>query len=393
MSLFRPAERRGLPTSIDPNQLTARPIFGNYSGEIVDEFTAFTSSAVAAAVTLLGDSIGTMPLDSYRDRSGRWEKLPRPTVFVRPNSDQLMFEFIQQTVITMALHGTAFWWCPRQGLYPLELRNIHPSKVIVKTEPDGTRLYKVGREVFGSDTIQQINWVILPDQARSMSPIDVLRNIVGTDIAINRFLSAWYGDGGTPGSVLETDQQLTVEQAQVLRDTWVDTHYKRRRPAVLTGGLKWKAITASAADMDTMAHREQIVREIARFYRIPLHMMNGTGGDSQTYQNVESAGIQFVRHTLLPWMRRLEDAFSDLMPANQHVRFNADEFMRADLSTRVRAAQVQIASGMLTPNEARHIEGREPFEGGDKFVLNLPGAPMAGTPDLPFLGTDGEPPL
>ncbi len=216
MSLFRPAERRGLPTSIDPNQLTARPIFGNYSGEIVDEFTAFTSSAVAAAVTLLGDSIGTMPLDSYRDRSGRWEKLPRPTVFVRPNSDQLMFEFIQQTVITMALHGTAFWWCPRQGLYPLELRNIHPSKVIVKTEPDGTRLYKVGREVFGSDTIQQINWVILPDQARSMSPIDVLRNIVGTDIAINRFLSAWYGDGGTPGSVLETDSIVSLCKAPVL---------------------------------------------------------------------------------------------------------------------------------------------------------------------------------
>lgn len=391
MSLFRP-ERRGLPTSIDPNQLTARPIFGNYSGEIVDEFTAFTSSAVAAAVTLLGDSVGTMPLDPYREVKGRWEKLPRPTVFIRPNDDQMMFDFIQQTVITMAIHGTAFWWCPRSGLYPSELRNIHPSKVVVRVEPDGTRIYKIGREEYGADTIRQLNWVMLPDQPRSLSPIDVLRNIIGTDISINRFLSAWYGDGGTPGSVLETDQTLTVEQAQVLRDTWVDTHYKRRRPAVLTGGLKWKAITASAADMDTMAHREQIVREIARFYRIPLHMMNGTGGDSQTYQNVESAGIQFVRHTLLPWMRRLEDALSDLMPPAQQVRFNADEFMRADLSTRVRAAQTQIASGMLTPNEARHIEGREPFEGGDKFVLNLPGAPMAGTPDLPFLGTDGEPP-
>jgi hypothetical protein len=65
--------------------------------------------------------------------------------------------------------------------------------------------------------------------------------------------------------------------------------------------------------------------------------------------------------------------------------FNADEYMRADLSTRVRASQMQIASGMLTPNEARHIEGREPYEGGDEFVLNLPGAPMAGT-DLPALG-------
>lgn len=391
MSLLR-GERRGLPTSIDPNQLTARPIFGNYSGEIVDEFTAFTSSAVAAAVTLLGDSLGTMPLDPYDDRKGRWEKLPRPLVLVRPNDDQLMFEFIQQTVITIAIHGTAFWWAPRSGLYPLEIRNIHPSKVVVRISPDGERIYKIGNEEYGSDVIRQINWVLMPNQARSLSPIDVLRNIIGTDISITRFLSAWYGDGGTPGSVLETDQQLTQEQAQILRDTWLDTHYKRRKPAVLTGGLKWKAVTASASDMDTMAHREQIVREIARFYRIPLHMMNGTGGDSQTYQNVESAGIQFVRHTLLPWMRRLEDALSDLLPATQRVRFNADEFMRADLSTRVRASQVQIASGMLTPNEARFIEGREPYEGGDNFVLNLPGAPMTAQTELPYLGTDGEPP-
>jgi len=392
MSLLRP-ERRALPTSIDPNQLTARPAFANYSGEIVDEFTAFTSSSVAAAVTLLGDSVGTMPLDTFNERDGRLEKLPRPAVLSRPNDDQLLFEFVQQTIITMALHGTAFWWAPRQGIYPIELRNIHPSKVVVRFLPDGEVVYKIGKEEYGRDVIRQISWVRMPDQGRSLSPLDVLRNSIGTDIAINRFLSAWYGDGGTPGSVLETDQQLTTEQAQVLRDTWIDTHYKRRRPAVLTGGLKWKAITASAADMDTMAHREQIVREIARFYRIPLHMMNGTGGDSQTYQNVESAGIQFVRHTLLPWMRRLEDALSDLLPPNQIVRFNADEFMRADLSTRVRAAQVQIAAGMLSPNEARHIEGREPYEGGDGFVLNLPGAPMTAQTPTPFLGIDGEPPL
>ena len=172
MSLLR-GERRGLPTSIDPNQLTARPVFGNYSGEIVDEFTAFTSTSVAAAVTLLGDSVGTMPLDTFNELGGRYEKLPRPTVFVRPNDDQLMFEFVQQTIITMALHGTAFWWAPRRGLYPIELRNIHPSKVIVRITPEGERVYKIGKEEFGSDVIQQINWVQLPNQPMSMSPLDI----------------------------------------------------------------------------------------------------------------------------------------------------------------------------------------------------------------------------
>jgi HK97 family phage portal protein len=329
-----------------------------------------------------------MPLYSYRDVAGVWTQLPTPSVFIRPNDDQLMFEFVQQTVATMAIYGTAFVWSPMQGTLPIELRNIHPDKVRIKTSKDGEVYYCIGKEEYDKTMIRQLSWLRLPNNDRSIAPIDALRNILGTDIAITRFLAAFYGEGGTPSSVLETDQQLTNEQAKVLRDTWVDMHYKTRRPAVLTGGLRWKSITASANDMDTMAHREQIVREIARFYRIPLHLMGGTGGDSQTYQNVESAGIQFVRHTLLPWMRRLEDALSDMLPLNERVRFDADEFMRADLNTRVRASQVQIASGTLTPNEARQIEGRERYEGGDNFILNLPGAPMAGGTNLPPLGTD-----
>ena len=387
MSLFR-GEKRALNTTIDPNQITARPSFGQYSGEIVDDRSSFQTTAFANAVTLLSDSIATMPLYSYRDVAGVWTQLPTPSVFIRPNDDQLMFEFVQQTVATMAICGTAFVWSPMQGTLPIELRNIHPDKVRIKTSKDGEVYYCIGKEEYDKTMIRQLSWLRLPNNDRSIAPIDALRNILGTDIAITRFLAAFYGEGGTPSSVLETDQQLTNEQAKVLRDTWVDMHYKTRRPAVLTGGLRWKSITASANDMDTMAHREQIVREIARFYRIPLHLMGGTGGDSQTYQNVESAGIQFVRHTLLPWMRRLEDALSDMLPLNERVRFDADEFMRADLNTRVRASQVQIASGTLTPNEARQIEGRERYEGGDNFILNLPGAPMAGGTNLPPLGTD-----
>jgi phage portal protein BeeE len=124
-------------------------------------------------------------------------------------------------------------------------------------------------------------------------------------------------------------------------------------------------------------------------------MILGTGGDTQTYQNIEAAGMNFVRHTLLPWMRRLEDALSDLLPPGQFIRLDPDEFLRADMLTRVRTQQLMIMSGTMTPNEARYDLGREPYEGGDQFILGVPGAPMAsveGSETLPTLGKDGEPP-
>jgi HK97 family phage portal protein len=386
--LFSRKETRALPTNIDPYQITARPLFSNYTGEVINEANVFASSAMIAAVTLLADSVATMPLELMKDTGGRWERLPTPDVLRRPNDEQLMFDFVHQTVVTLAIHGVDFVYAPtdRTGM-PLELRNLNPLGIKHAPNDDGTMFYQIGanKELFGRDVIRQIDWLRLPGQWRGISPIDAMRNIIGTDISINRYLAAFYGDGATPSSVLETDNQLTPDQAQVLRDTWTDMHYKTRKPAVLSGGLKWRPIAASASDMDTMAHRESIVRDIARAYRIPLHLINGTGGDSQTYQNVESAGINFVRHTLLPYMRRIEGAISEMLPPDLSVRFNADEYMRADLSTRVRASQVQIASGMLTPNEARHIEGREPYEGGDNFTF-LP------TGVVPPLGTDSERP-
>lgn len=384
-------ERRALPTNIDVNQVTARPAFPNYSGEAVTEDNMFTASAVTACVTIIADSLATMPLERVRRSNGIVTPLELPPIFIKPNDEQLMFEFVHQLAATCAIFGSAFIYAPRNNRGDvIELRNLSPRLMTVTYE-NGERVYRYNRTRFDNSEIIQIDWLRLPNRLRSVSPLEAMRNQIGMNLAIDRFLSQFYGEGATPSSVLETDSTLTTEQAKMVRDQWEDAHYKHRRPAVLVGGLRWRSITASASDMDTMNLRDSIIRDIARVYRIPLHLVLGTGGDNQTYQNVESAGINFVRHTLLPWMRRIEVALSQVLPYPEHVRFNADEFQRADLSTRVKAYQTQIATGILSPNEARHLEGREPYEGGDNFIIASPGAQVVGmdaiTPQM-SLGND-----
>ena len=385
MSLFRRSEQRALPTSIDPYQITARPYYPNYTGEIVTELTALAHSAVISAVTILADSIAAMPLELTRTRGGRIEKLPTPSVLQRPNDRQNMFEFVHQTMATLALHGNAYIYAPQgnNGL-PLEMRNIHPKAINkIAVSDTGEMIYEMGKQEYSSKDIRAIHWLILPNQLRGVSPIDTMRNTVGMGLAMDRFLAQFYGEGATPSSVLETDGALTPDQARQIRDSWEESHYKHRKPAVLQGGLKWRPITTSAADMQMLEHKESIIRDIARVYRIPLHLIIGTGGDSQTYQNLEAVGSAFYQYTLLGWVRRLETAFSEMLPINEQVRFNASEFLRADLMTRVKAQQLQILSGTMTPNEAREIENREPYDGGNDFS-----APSV----TPNIGSDAIPP-
>lgn len=384
MSFFKRTEQRALPTNIDPYQITARPLYNNYSGELVNENTAFAHSAMMAAVTLLADAIAVMPLELMRERAGRLERLPTPSVLIKPNEHQTMFDFVHQTVLMLALHGCAYIYAPRRpGELPPEMKNVHPSQIKdMIDDTDGTLTYSIGQQKYSMKEIRSIHWVLFPGRTRGLSPLEVQRNTVGMGLAMDRFLSQFYGEGATPSSVLETDQRITPDQAELMRQTWEDSHYKRRRPAVLTGGLKWRSITTSASDMQMIEHRESIIRDIARAYRIPLHMIIGSGGNSQTYQNVEQAGINFVRYTLLPWMRRIEDAISEMLPLTQKVLFNPNEFLRADLTTRVNAQRIQILSGTLSPNEARQQENREPYEGGDAFV-NPATTPPAGVDAVP----------
>ena len=130
MSIIRRREKRALPSNIDPYGITARPFYNNYSGELVNETTAFAHSAVLAAVTLLADCIAAMPLELTRTRGGRIERLPTPSVLIKPNEHQTMFEFVHQTMVTLALHGNAYIYAPRgNGGLPVEMRNLHPHEV------------------------------------------------------------------------------------------------------------------------------------------------------------------------------------------------------------------------------------------------------------------------
>jgi HK97 family phage portal protein len=206
-------------------------------------------------------------------------------------------------------------------------------------------------------------------------------------------VNQWYSEGATPSSVLEVDGDMTMDQAKVLQATWESSHRRKRRPAVLTNGMKWKPITSSAQDMELAESREQTINDIARIFRVPNYMI-GARGDSQTYQNNESAGMHFVTYTLLPWLVRIERALSGLMVAPREIKFDTSAFLRANTTERIRAYQSAIMSGILTPNEAREREGQEPYEGGDDFVLVLPGAIVAGTSEAqPPVGTDAEPPI
>jgi len=345
------------------------------------------------ATSLLADTVASMPIRCYVMKDGLRTNYPTPEILKNPDvvSGTNEFEFIHQIMVSMVLHGNAYIHIDRDrrgnaiGLVPL-----HPYQMQVLPSGDQTgRTYlHLGNEM-DSQNLLHLRWFTPPQSLVGVSPLIQSRNLVGLSLAMDRHLSQFYGEGATPSGVLSTDQKLTLDQARTIQGTWESTHRRHRRPAVLSEGMKFTPITTSAADQQMIQTREQLVRDIARVYRIPSYLM-GVTGDGMTYQNVEQASVNFLMHTITPWLRRLEIGLSSLLPVGTDVVFDVASLLRSDSMTRATVNKLNIETGQMTPNEARMTWGLEPYEGGNEFHQALPGSVLAGG-DLPALGIDSDP--
>jgi len=374
------------------SQLYGQTSMTSAAGERIDEWTALGVSAVLGAVSLLADSVASMPLRAYIiDKDGKRVMRPLPDVISDPDPESNTYELIHQIVASLALHGNAYVKIDRDrsgnmiGLVPL-----HPYQMQVLPTGDmtGRRYLHLGNEMNREDMLH-LRWFTPPQSLVGISPLNQTRNLVGLAIAMDRHLAQFYGEGGTPSSVLETDQKLTLDQARIIQGTWEATHRRHRKPAVLSDGLKWRPITTSAADQQMIQTREQLIRDIARVFRIPSHLIMASG-DNQTYQNVEQASLNFLTHTIAPWLRRIEIAMSKILDPDTDIAFDTSVLLRVDALTRAKVNELNIKMGARTPNEVRQIEGMEPYAGGDSFNQALQGNVLAGG-DLPSLGTDEDP--
>ena len=374
------------------SQLYGQTTVTSGAGERIDEWTALGISSVFSCVTLLADTVASFPLRCYQVEDGKRTVAPLPLVIADPDPESTTFELIHQIMASLALHGNAYLHIDRDrsgnqiGLVPL-----HPyqMQVLPTGNQIGRRYLHLGNEL-DADSIIHIRWFTPPQSLVGVSPLIQSRNLVGLSLAMDRHLGQFYAEGGTPSSILETDQKLTNEQAQIIRNTWEATHRRHRKPAVLSDGLKWRPITTSAADAQMIETREQFLRDIARIFRIPSYLI-GAQGDSQTYQNVEQASLNFYTHTIMPWTRRIEIALSRVLPSGTDIVFDYSPLLRADSMTRARVNAVNVMMGARTPNEVRQLEGFEPYEGGDVFNQAMPGAVTAGGTAGDPLGVDADP--
>lgn len=176
------------------------------------------------------------------------------------------------------------------------------------------------------------------------------------------------GPDGQPG--------LTDEQFRRLKSELEDAYQGAKnagRPMVLEGGLEWRSMSYSPADMDFTQTRAVAAREIALAFGIPP-MLLGIPGDN-TFSNYREANLSFWRQTVLPLVSRTAQSLTRWLGPqfgeNLRVSYDADA-VDALAVDRESTWDKLTAANFLTLNERRQAAGYSPVDGGDSIPGVMP---------------------
>jgi HK97 family phage portal protein len=293
-----------------------------------------------------------------------------PPLLARPSADfPELADWLWAVMASLLLRGNAWGVITDRsgaGMLPAQCDLVHPDRVAVTTNGNGTQTIRVAGEEVPRSALFHVKAYPFPGSMLGLSPIAYARESIGLGLGAERYGAKFFGDNAIPSGVLTTDQHITAEQGETLKERWEARHKGKRRIAVLGDGAKFQPITISPDESQFIQTQKFSVATICRFYGVPPEMMAGETAGHEAYTSPEMRGTDFLTFTLRPWLLRVERAIStQLLPSTQRAQFNAGGFVRATLRDRYEAHRIAIEAGFLTRNEVRELEDRPPIPGLD----------------------------
>jgi len=294
----------------------------------------------------------------------------QPRVVRKPDPFSTRYQFVYQTLeaLVATQYGEAIWWLTDHD------NRGHPRSATVlpndevQMEWDARRFRQVVRWR-GKTLVPDIDCKIIsptrrPGQLHGTGPLYAALDYLYPVHAAEMFASSFFSSGGLPMTVLKTAAKLDKEKAAELKTQWVEQRQNGNgaEPAVLDAGLDLEFPSVDPQNSQMQESRGAGAAVVARTLGIPGALLHvETSGATITYTNPEGALEELVKTTIAPlYLAPVEQAWSELVPSPQAVRFDLNDMQRAAIGARFSMYAQAIASGVMTAEEARAMEGWGP---------------------------------
>lgn len=352
------------------------------SSTSVNSDSAMQVNAIYSAVSLISDTLATLPVDAYIRRGGaRYPLRPRPEWVTKPDVDTTKEAFYGAMIVSLLLDGNVFVRKFRnQSGKVINMIVLNPIDVEIVRSAVGRVMFKVKGEdrALTNEEIIFIPDVVMPGRLRGMSRVETLKENIGLAIALENYAAKFFGSGTQTSGVLEVPGNLTGDQAKMLQDAFDSRHRgwgKAHRTAVISGGAIYKPTNVPNDQAQFLDSRRLAVEDVARAFNVPPHLLGLPG--TNTYASVEQNNIAFVTHTLRPIAQKIEGALTALLAEEtgleaSFIKISLDGLLRADITARTTAYSTLLQAGVYTINDVRSMEDMRPIDDASADTVRVP---------------------
>jgi len=401
-----------------------KDVFGSRktaAGIQIDEAKSQTFSAVWCATRIISEGVASLPLnirEHVNERETRtaynhplWSLLHN-----QPNDEQDAFQFFDMQVPLQVNYGNAYAEIQRgRNGEIVALWPIHPSRIpecnivrgpvrtrgMIDVGGDGEIVYLVRNNDGTTSPIVSRDMLHVPGvmSENGITGKGIVRwaaESLGIIGATEAHVGSFYRNGATPDIVITMPSTVLKEERENLRRSWQERQGgsgNAHKALILIGESDAKPLGVNPNDAQLIDGRKFGVKEVARFWRVPGHML--ADYDGAKYDNVELLNILFMSDTLTPWLQRWEQALRrQLLPEQDKLRysfkFNINARLRGDSAARANFYMRMFDMGSLSINEIRELEDLNPIDGGDRyFILANNRVPLDRIDDIALLQQGG----
>lgn len=366
---------------------------GTDSGVPVTPQGALAYSPVWSCVDQISSDAARLPLSLWRrtdgeDREPAKNHASYRLVRRRPNHRTAAYHFWRQIIADACLYPGGYAWisgATSPSGSPRELLPLLPDRTY----------YSDRRGVYLSEIDGQLE-AFLPEEilhVRGLStslgvcdPVDSFRNSIALGLAAEKFASRFFKHGTKAGGILELPLGISKKAADNVeegfrrsnegRDNWFKT-------VILRDGAKFHQTMIAARDAQTSELREDQVRDVARFYKMPPSRLGLS--DSVSYNSKTEDNQSYLDTCLSGWLETIvAECWMKLLTRPEqdadelYFEHNTAALLRMNAKERAEVYHYGIQDGWMSRLEVRRKENLGPADGLEKFLwpanLNVEGA-------------------
>ena len=329
-----------------------------------------------AAIDLIASAFTNLQVGVY-DKKTRTKLADNPVyeVLKKPNLEDTRFLFFYSLAVDYYKEGNAYIYVYRdENGQPVSIFRIYPWKVSVYKDDTGRKVFVLDNKEYTSENVIQIasRYGYYEDGLRGYSIFKECYRAFNLTESMNDYTNNLFNNGMGKRAVIDISKaypKATDEEIKQIREKYQNMYSgidNAGKAVVKTNGIEFSSIDSGLPDnrnQQLIENREFQQKEILKIFGIPEAMLSDTSSD------IESVYLSFVERAVKPLATQFEESLAALFNFQQqrrlYIEYSYNELLKTSLQSRIDCYAKQVTNGILTPNEIRVSENREPFEAGD----------------------------